>query len=209
VLNEIPHAKGKTALREEMKSRLALLPEEQFREAGLKAAMLIRSSTAWGQFNTTLLFMSLKNEIDTMPLLEACLEDNKKTFLPRVEQKKIRFYRIRQRFYQSKEALVQNQGAYNPWSLGPFGIYEPLPIDPLLDTDFPALVLTPGLAFDRQGNRLGRGRGFYDRFFSELKNLEYLTVGLCMKIQILQSISVDKWDMKVACLFTDLENLDI
>ena len=181
----------KTALRQEMKTRLALIPAEQFREAGSRAAILIRSSPAWAQYQTILLFMSIKTEIDTMPLLKAALEDKKKVFLPRVEQSSntIRFYRVKSQ-------------ACGHWNRGPLGILEPFPKDPLDDADFPALIFTPGLAFDSQGNRLGRGGAYYDRFFAELEGKDFIAAGLCMGPQLIPSVPVEQWDKKVSCVFS-------
>ena len=195
----------KKALRREMKSRLALLPAEYFREAGLKAASLITLSPIWKLYKTLLLFMSIDNEINTLPLLEVGLKDKKKVFLPRVEegtQNRIRFYKIE----PQHDLLQQCSGSQSCVS---YGIPEPFPINPLMDADFPALILTPGLAFDRNGNRLGRGAGFYDRFFEELKDREYLAAGLCLETQILPVIPVNERDKKVACVCTELEIFSI
>jgi 5-formyltetrahydrofolate cyclo-ligase len=189
----------KAALRQEMKSRLAHLPPEQFREAGLRAVSLVPLSPVWGRYNTMLLFMPMKTEIDTLPLLKAALEDKKKVFLPRQEKdtNKIGFYRV---LPQNFKDLPRNCF----WRERS-GIPEPLPAISLEPADFPALIFTPGLAFDRQGNRLGRGGGFYDRFFAELGTKEYLSVGLCLEAQIVHAVPVDEWDKKVACLWIDLE----
>ena len=192
----------KEKLRREMKNALSLLPKDQFQEAGLRAVSLISSSYLWDKYKTILLFLSMKTEIDTLPLLETALKDGKSVFLPRMEGEKIRFYR-----FQSQDSLKK----------GPYGLLEPLPKGPLLASDFPALIFSPGLAFDRQGNRLGRGGGFYDRFFAELegtriedsgiKEPQYLALGLCMEVQIVPSIPVDKWDRKLSGLCTELEKI--
>jgi len=206
----------KTALRREMKSRLTLLPAELFRDAGFRAAAQIISSSMWSQFKTILLFMSMKTEISTLPLLEESFKDNKKVFIPRVEKSRnrISFYRLEPKKIGVSKANPNEQWIINSLnqgycSLGYQGILEPLPIDPLKEADFPALIFTPGLAFDKSGNRLGYGGGFYDNFFAELKKLEFLTVGLCMEAQILPSVPVEKWDHKVACLCTELEYINI
>jgi 5-formyltetrahydrofolate cyclo-ligase len=155
------------------------------------AAVSIRASSIWGQYRTALLFLSTKNEISTQPLLEAALEGGKAVFAPRAESDRLKFYRI--------------SNPLGPWGEGAFGIREPLPAETLEKKDFPALIFTPGLAFDRQGNRLGRGGGFYDRFFSGLDaaRLKYMAVGLCLESQIIDSVPVDEWDRPVHCLATE------
>ncbi|MCL2834402.1 MAG: 5-formyltetrahydrofolate cyclo-ligase, partial [Treponema sp.] len=166
----------KTALRQEIKKTLALLTPEQFRKAGAAAAELVRSSPCWRQYKTVCLFMSNSTEIYTLPLVKGGLTDGKNIFLPRVMGKKILFYRI------SAEYLEQRK----TWPRGSFGIREPDPaINGTLEPgDFPALILTPGMAFDQKGNRLGHGAGYYDRFFAGLDRqvkTNYLAAGLCLE----------------------------
>ena len=193
-------SRKKKALRQKMKNNLSLLPKVQFKEAGLKAASNIKFSSIWGEYKNILLFMSMENEIDTLPLLEFAFMDKKEVFLPRIEGeelKKINFYKVKTR----------DQRAYTK---GPFGINEPLSLNSLKSEDFPALIFCPGLAFDRQGNRLGRGGAYYDRFFAEIEDMgikknDYLALGLCLELQIVSNIPIDNWDRKVAGLCTELE----
>jgi 5-formyltetrahydrofolate cyclo-ligase len=88
---------------------------------------------------------------------------------------------------------------------GGFGIREPEPKTALMPEDFPVLVITPGLAFDRRGRRLGRGRGFYDRFFAELDSgclgplsadraFFYTALGLCMEAQLVPEVPAEDHD---------------
>jgi 5-formyltetrahydrofolate cyclo-ligase len=170
----------------EIKRCLAGLPPEEFRSEGSKAAAVLKQVPLWVYYRTVLLFLSFKSEIDTFPLLEAALEDNKKVFAPRIEEASIRFYRV--------------SSAQGPWQYGFFGIPEPEEAEngegALEEGDFPALVITPGLAFDRQGRRLGRGGGYYDRFFAELDKAgwEYCALGFCLAAQIKAEIPAEEQD---------------
>lgn len=92
--------------------------------------------------------------------------------------------------------------------LAEFGIQEPaprpgaLPVEPL---EFAAL-LVPGLAFDEQCNRLGRGRGFYDRFLSRLKkqNTNIVAIGVAFEWQISsQPLPVESFDFPMAAVITE------
>jgi 5-formyltetrahydrofolate cyclo-ligase len=179
----------KERLRREIKGFLAGLSPEEFHRQGSKAAVVLRSSPLWARYKTIFLFLSMKSEIDTSSLLEAALEDDKKVFAPRTEEASIRFYRVR-----------SPQG---PWEYGFFGIREPAETGKAEEGegvpeegDFPALVVTPGLAFDRQGHRLGRGGAYYDRFFGELDRAgrEYYAVGFCLEAQIKAEVPVEEQD---------------
>jgi 5-formyltetrahydrofolate cyclo-ligase len=84
---------------------------------------------------------------------------------------------------------------------GPLGIREPAPLEPSGPADFPALIVVPGLAFDRQGRRLGRGGGYYDRFLTAIEGTCPGTagriIGLCVPSQIVREVPVEPWDHRV------------
>jgi 5-formyltetrahydrofolate cyclo-ligase len=184
---------AKERLRREIKGVLAGLSPEEFRNEGSKAAAVLRQAPFWERYKTVLLFLSLKSEIDTFPLLETALKDGKKVFAPRTEGVCIRFYRV--------------SSTRGPWRHGGFGIREPAEADGALDEgDFPALIVTPGLAFDRRGRRLGRGGGCYDRFFAELDKAgrKYCAIGFCLEAQIKAEVPVEKQDKAVNGIVSSL-----
>jgi 5-formyltetrahydrofolate cyclo-ligase len=76
---------------------------------------------------------------------------------------------------------------------GPLGIKVPVG-DVFTDVQSIDLVLVPGVAFDQQNNRLGRGKGFYDRF---LKKINAYKIGVCYQFQLFGSIPTTKDDIKV------------
>ncbi|MBE0604570.1 MAG: 5-formyltetrahydrofolate cyclo-ligase, partial [Deltaproteobacteria bacterium] len=88
------------------------------------------------------------------------------------------------------------------WVEGPYGIPEPprLPGRPARVDGFD-LVLVPGVAFDRKGNRLGRGLGYYDRFLARLPG-DVLRVGLAYSDQVVPEVPVDEWDVPLHALAT-------
>lgn len=71
-----------------------------------------------------------------------------------------------------------------------FGVYEPSNTTEIELTEID-LILVPGLAFQLNGNRLGRGKGFYDKL---LKNSKAYKIGICYSFQIVDHIPVDDWD---------------
>jgi len=193
----------KEILRGKIKNLLGTVPREDFIFQGVKAAALLRSSSIWPKYSSIFLFLSINSEIDTSALIKTSLSEGKKVFAPRTDAERLTFYRI-----------LSPDG---PWTKGPFGIREPEAVKPagmgLADPasaapgDFPALILTPGLAFDAKGMRLGRGGGYYDRFFSELDAVtrEYLALGLCMDFQIVDTVPAGENDRKMNGLLTGKE----
>jgi 5-formyltetrahydrofolate cyclo-ligase len=182
--------RSKPETRRILKNRLAALPPAAFTEGGRRAAAFLTRHPLWAEYAAVLLFLSMKNEIDTGPLLEAALEAGKKVFAPRVEGEDLAFYRV--------------LSPAGPWEAGPFGIREPPPAAGLSPEDFPALILVPGLGFDRRGKRLGRGRGYYDRFLASLDRqiLPFTAAGLCLEAQVLPEIPADDRDRKMDFLCT-------
>jgi 5-formyltetrahydrofolate cyclo-ligase len=88
-----------------------------------------------------------------------------------------------------------------------FGILEPKPSireDACRQVPAEAIdcVLVPGLAFDSDGNRLGRGKGYYDRFLLQLP-AETITIGLAFESQIVDSVPTDTWDKPVKIIITE------
>lgn len=78
---------------------------------------------------------------------------------------------------------------------GPYEICEPA-TKRFIDLRCLDLVIVPGIAFDKQGNRLGRGKGYYDRFLKKLPQ-KTVSVGLAFDFQILPFIPATKQDVSV------------
>jgi 5-formyltetrahydrofolate cyclo-ligase len=186
----------KQSLRGEIKEKLGLLPPASFHDEGLGAARILQNHFLWNQYSTVFIFLSMPYELDTLPLLEAALAEGKKVFAPKVEGDIIRFYRI--------------MSASGPWQRGPFGIREPIPAKggetgrTPEAADFPALVITPGLAFTKRGERLGYGGGYYDRFFAGLDKagFSYSALGFCMAEQVLEDLPTEAWDKEMDGILT-------
>jgi 5-formyltetrahydrofolate cyclo-ligase len=183
---------AKEVLRREIKGRLDALVPEQFYREGVKAAAHIPASFFWSRYQSVLLFLSTRRELDTQPLLNAAFSDHKKVFIPKIEKGRIRFCRL-------------NSPA-GPWQYGAFHIREPAWTDQELFKagDDPALIIVPGLAFDRTGTRLGHGGGYYDRFFAELdkEGVSYSTIGLCLECQVVPRLPREVWDKEMNVLCT-------
>lgn len=83
----------------------------------------------------------------------------------------------------------------------PLGIREPaqgMPI-PLINID---LVIVPGMGFDLHGNRIGRGRGFYDRFLAH-RDWGGIACGLALEEQVVEVVPVSEHDRRIQMLVTD------
>jgi 5-formyltetrahydrofolate cyclo-ligase len=189
----------KAELRRSMKKTLAALDDETFSVQGVEAGKLIAADSVWQNAGTILSFMSMQKEIETRFLLDEALSSGKNLFLPRIIDDTMSFFKI--------------DSLDGPWDEGVFGILEPkmnhVNHFHINTINFPLLIIVPGLAFDRSGHRLGRGKGYYDRFLSELKNSSagnnsqnITIVGLCVKEQLVDHIPTEDYDQKVDAICT-------
>ncbi|URZ87302.1 5-formyltetrahydrofolate cyclo-ligase [Floricoccus penangensis] len=128
--------------------------------------------------NIIALFMSMPFEFDTTYIRKRLLEKNKMVVIPKVIGKGL------MKFYTYDEDKLE---------LSKFGIWEPVGLDSVI----PDLILVPGLAFDREGYRIGYGGGFYDRY---LENYHGETISLAFDFQK-QDFQVENFDMKVKKIY--------
>ena len=113
-------------------------------------------------------------EVETRPFLEEALRKGKKIFLPRIDEKEKRF-------------RILELAKWSELRPGRYGILEP-PLDPRRIGD-PAeleLAVIPGIGFDREGARLGRGEGYFDRFLVEARRA--YKIGLAFDCQVVEKI---------------------
>lgn len=159
----------------------------------------------WKNSECILTFLSMRGEVNTEPLISRAVTEGKCIGIPRINGENINFYEI-----------IEHAGAlkseYNSkLKLNKFGIREPvegLPlIEPAAYPDKRFLVIVPGLGFDREKNRLGRGRGYYDRYISGLKKSagNFSLLAICFAFQLIDEIPVSNYDEKVDCIVTDTE----
>lgn len=118
-------------------------------------------------------FISFGGEVNTKDMIKEALRSGKRVAVPVCKGKGT----MRPCILSEKTKLVR----------GLYEIYEPAikRFVKLQDLD---LVLVPGIAFDKKGNRLGRGKGYYDRFLHKLKPYKAVSIGLAFDFQILPSI---------------------
>ena len=130
------------------------------------------------QSKLVLTYVSLRDEVDTIKLIKHSLENGKQIAVPKCEGDNIVFYYI-----NSLEDLEEAS----------FGILEPKTNK--MVTEFNnSICIVPGVAFDKENNRIGYGRGFYDRF---LRNYHRIKIGLSYKECICDKIDVDENDVKM------------
>ena len=137
--------------------------------------------------HTILFFAPLADELDVWPLLEKCVTAKKICALPAFNPA-TQSYAARLLFNPATEIAT-----------GKFGVREPQAGCPEISLTEFDLVLVPGVAFDLSGNRLGRGRGFYDRILTETTGVK---CGVAYDFQLLEKIPTEPHDATVNFIFT-------
>ncbi len=128
---------------------------------------------------TLLLYSALPDEVQTQSLIDDMVAQGKTVLLPRV----ISATDMELRHYTDSKDLQP----------GAFNILEPIG-DIFTDYSKIDVAIIPGMAFDTQGNRLGRGRGYYDRFLTRLSGNVY-KIGVCFPWQVQDTIPSDGNDI--------------
>lgn len=134
-----------------------------------------------------LFFAPLADELDVWPLLEKLLPARKICALPAFD--------AAEQFYSARRVKNLETDIVT----GKFGVSEPLPECEPMPLDQFDLVLVPGVAFDLGGNRLGRGRGFYDRILAVASGVK---CGVAYDFQLLEKIPIEPHDARVDFIFT-------
>ena len=171
----------KATLRRQMRQSKAALTSEQ-KSAECEAVWRwVEEIAAFKEVQHILLYHSLPDELSTHSVIDRWVQLGKSVYLPVVigDDLVVRRY--------SREAMQR----------GEFNIMEPTGDD--VDTDVLQLIVVPGVAFDKSGNRLGRGKGYYDRLLSRTAAV---CVGVCYDCQLLPHIPAEPHDRAMYYIVT-------
>ncbi len=194
----------KKHLRLAMQKELAALSPEEISRAGEKACKIIIESEVWKRSLSIISYIPLpKGEFDVQALNRAALLGGKTLLLPRIEGKQLSLVPV---------PSLKDLHGKDFLKAGPFrGLREPAPTQNALsfkDIPLPALALIPGLAFTRRGERLGRGKGYYDGLLCKCSKIykepsSIYTMGMAFPTQILEEVPVEEHDQHLDALYMD------
>ena len=187
-------AEGKSELRKLLRQRRRALEPARQAQAAAGLAEQLAALPAFGQSESVALYLANDGEIDPAEAMRWRLDRGKRCYVPIIGDggNVLRFGEVtpRTRFRRNR-----------------FGIAEPsLPADLLIDAGDLDLVLLPLVGFDRRGNRIGMGGGFYDATFAFKQRRPHALprlVGLAHEIQRLDEIDAENWDIPIAEVVTD------
>lgn len=175
----------KAALRAQIREKKRAMRPEEVRQRSAALAERLFAHPAWKEAEAVYTYLSYNQEVCTEPIIRRALLEGKRIAAPRVIGNEIRFFLL--------TSLEDAAPGYR-------GIPEPIDAAVPAD-DLHALVLAPGLAFTKDGRRLGYGGGFYDRFFAS--EPEHFVLALCFDFQIVDSLPVEPHDRLVDAVVTE------
>lgn len=170
----------KDELRHEINLRKRQLTREELREQSLLLVNKALSHPRVNAAQTILLYYSMLDEVHTHELIDTLYKQGKTILLPVTLENSLEIRR-----YEGQKSLKEGRA---------FHIMEPTG-DVFSSLDKIELVIVPGLSFDLKGNRLGRGKGYYDRFLKLVPQTYKL--GLCFDFQKVDAVPVEDYDVKM------------
>ena len=190
-------ASRKSLLRKRILAQREQLPEVLHDQYSLVIARRLAEMPAYQQSEVVLAYMNFGTEFDSRIWVMQVLADGKRLVLPRVNRhtNELDLYRVHD---------LESQLATGLW-----GIAEPVPerCERLIDLNEVEFALLPGVAFARNGARLGYGGGYYDKLLARMKPHPVL-VAAAFALQVVQDVPQEKTDVKVDWLVTEQGIID-
>ena len=165
-------------LRRAVRARLAAMSDAEKEQRSAAICRSLKAHIAVTGARVVALFSPLPDEPRIWPLVEE-LSKSMLVLLPRVEGDVMNFY------------------CYSPRSMssGAFGVMEPVGGEPVASYEIDVMVV-PGVAFTAKGERMGRGKGFYDKYMS-LKDFRAVKIGVCYDVQLVDVLPTEIHDVKM------------
>ena len=188
--------KQKEEMRESARKSRNALTDDQRRAMSIDIARQVSGLEWFKESQQLLLYLSIRSEVETQPLMELAWAAGKQLYAPQVDERNKHMV-----FYRVEAGEIMKPGAY--------GIPAPPPVSSRkADMGRPGMVLVPCLAFDRQGGRLGYGAGFYDRFLSSGAR-GWKKVALAYGSQEVEAVPTESHDTPMQAIVTEKEIIKV
>lgn len=181
--------KLKSDLRKIILNRLKTQKEEERHRRSLAIRRKLLAMPEFRHADVLMFYVSKDGEVETRPMIEAALVRGKVVLVPVIK--------VRKRKMVVSEIMDPNKDLVE----GPYGIYQPKAHMKVYHPRSIDLAIVPGIAFDKEGNRLGRGMGYYDKFLAGLRK-GIPRIGLAFKFQVVRRLPTLSHDQPVTVLLT-------
>ena len=183
----------KKALRHTIRTKMRSEWTEEYRQTvSEQVCQQIETFLPFVRSHCVALYCALPDEVDLTVILER-YQGDKRLLIPRVEGDDINFYS-----YQP-EALITSDD---------YKILEPTAdVEEAVDPAEIELILVPGVSFDLHGGRMGRGKGYYERFCARCPHA--LRAAVTSSLQIVEQIPLEPWDVAMHYIITDSRTYEV
>ena len=172
-----------------LRKRLKALQDNQVFRAGVQASNALCALDEWQRAQVVMLYVAIPRELDPTLAVIHALDAGKTVLVPRIDQAR-----------NSIEAVPINTLNFEHRTTA-YGIREPA-APAFTSIHAVDLILVPGLGFDTQAHRLGRGGGYYDRFLS-LPDMQAMRCGFAFETQVYEPLPVEPHDIQMNLLVTE------
>lgn len=184
-LVQIMNQMNKIELRKIMNRERESLSEAEVEEKSREIYKNLLKNEDFTNAGSVLCYINIRNEVITKPILDFCFEHNIKIAVPRVNGNEMDFYYI---------------SSYSELTPGAFGIPEPVGNNRCIPKGNDVIIM-PGLAFDKKGNRIGYGGGYYDKYLSIYHIVKKIAVAY--DFQIVDEVESEITDILPDCIVTE------
>ena len=177
----------KTDIRKIITNKRNILNKSWVNKQSIKIHRRLISTKEFKESNIIMFYITKDNEVDTKLSIELALRLKKTVLAPCVDKKNCRLN------------LGAIEDLKNDLTTGRYDILEPRKRN--IGVKKIDLIITPGIAFDTNGNRLGRGKAYYDKFFKNIKHVH--RIGLAFDFQILKNVPIHNHDIPMDKIITE------
>jgi len=180
----------KKGQRATVRERLAAMTPKDRHDKSARVCRRVEDLDPFRQAMTVMMYMPLPTEVDVTPLAIRCFQMGAIVCVPKVNWERRDMSAVEMLRFDDQDMDLDEHGIRVPRD-------GRMVLPSLID-----LIIIPGLAFDAQGNRLGRGRGYYDRFLSKVGRT-VPKIGVCFDEQMVDEVPTGPGDVKVDVVVTD------
>lgn len=177
----------KKRIRKEILAKRNTLSKEEIESKSVIIYQRVTIHPVFQNADLVFAYIDAKSEVQTQQIIEYAWKSGKKVAVPKVHGDSMRFYLIT---------------SYEDLEPGCFGIREPKEgCKEILTVSENSVVIMPGVAFDRKGNRIGYGKGYYDKYFSAYPKI--YKIAIAFEVQMVLEIPADEFDVKADIVMTE------
>lgn len=150
-------------------------------------------SSYYKESKNIFIYISYNSEIDTIHIINKALCDRKNIFVPRT-------------IFETKWMDAVQITSLDNMKKDRYGIPEPDDTAENIDPDKLDMIVVPGVAFDRNGGRIGYGAGYYDRYFKKIsdnRRNDVKKIVLAYEFQVIDKVPMDEQDVRIDCIITE------